>query len=51
MEKNGSVMSEIHNIKKRMPVILTQEREKLWVVGEEIDNFRKDEIDLVAIPF
>lgn len=43
------LMSAIHNNKKRMPIILTPEREKLWLAGEEIDNFKKDEIDLLAI--
>ena len=45
----NALMSEIHNNKKRMPIILTPEREKLWLAGEEIDNFKKDEIDLLAI--
>jgi putative SOS response-associated peptidase YedK len=46
----NALMSEIHNNKKRMPIILTTEREKLWLAGEEIDNFKKDEIDLLATP-
>lgn len=44
----NALMSEIHNMKKRMPIMLTPDREKLWLAGQEIDNFKKDEIDLLA---
>ena len=43
-------MSEIHNSKKRMPVILTEEREKDWLTGEEIELFTKESVDLKAVP-
>jgi putative SOS response-associated peptidase YedK len=46
----NAFMSEIHNSKKRMPIILTPEREKSWMAGEEIDHFANDEIELLAIP-
>jgi len=45
----NALMAEIHNNKKRMPVILKPEREKDWLSGEEINDFSKDEIDLLAI--
>ena len=44
----NALMSEIHNNKKRMPVILSTQREKDWIDGAEIDTFKKDEIDLLA---
>lgn len=44
----NSLMAEIHNTKKRMPIILTPENEKLWLQGDtlEMDNDR-----LVATAF
>jgi putative SOS response-associated peptidase YedK len=44
----NALMAEIHNNKKRMPVILKPEREKDWLNGDEINSFSKDEIDLLA---
>lgn len=44
----NALMSEIHNHKKRMPIILTPEREQLWLAGEEIDNFKNESVDLIA---
>ena len=41
-------MAEIHNNKKRMPVVLNAEQEKNWLSGEEMDNFKKFEIELKA---
>jgi len=46
----NALMSEIHNNKKRMPVALTPQREIDWLAGIEIDEFKKDEIELVATP-
>ncbi len=40
--------AEIHNSKKRMPVILSPEREKDWLSGAEIMDFVKDEVELKA---
>ena len=42
-------MAEIHNSKKRMPVILTKENENLWLVGNETDQFALPEINLKAV--
>lgn len=47
----NELMSEIHNIKKRMPVILTPENEKEWLAGDSIELFSKPQIDLIATPF
>jgi putative SOS response-associated peptidase YedK len=33
-----------------MPVILTEEREKDWLTGEEIELFTKESVDLKAVP-
>lgn len=46
----NELMSEIHNSKQRMPVILTEEREKDWLAGEEIELFTKESVDLKAVP-
>lgn len=34
----NELMSKIHNSKKRMPLILTMENERNWLMGEEIKN-------------
>lgn len=44
----NELMAEIHNIKKRMPVILTKENELEWLNGEEIENFKKVDLELIA---
>lgn len=44
----NKLMAEIHNNKKRMPVILTKENEKLWLAGNATDQFALPEIDLKA---
>lgn len=46
----NKLMSEIHNTKKRMPVILTPERERQWLMGEEVELFRNEKVDLKAVP-
>ena len=43
------LMAEIHNTKKRMPIILTPENERDWLLGKPILDFAKPEIDLKAI--
>lgn len=43
-----SLMSEIHNTKKRMPVILTQENEQQWLKQAPIENFKTLSPALVA---
>jgi len=42
-------LSEIHNSKKRMPVILSKENEKAWLNNEPFENFRQINIALKAI--
>ncbi len=44
----NELMSEIHNTKKRMPVILTPENEEKWLSGSEVDDFKKPEVELKA---
>ncbi len=44
----NKLMSEIHNTKKRMPVILTSKNENEWLSGKEITSFAKCDIELVA---
>lgn len=41
-------MSEIHNTKKRMPVILTKENEKDWLNAYPIEYFKKPVVNLRA---
>ena len=43
-------MSEIHNSKKRMPVILTPENESDWLKGADTKEFEKIKIELIANP-
>ncbi|MFA9215340.1 MAG: SOS response-associated peptidase [Candidatus Methylacidiphilales bacterium] len=43
------LMAEIHNSKKRMPVILTPQNENLWLGGNNKNEFIKPEITLNAI--
>lgn len=42
------LMAEIHNTKKRMPVILTPSNENLWLNGNAIIEFVKPDIELLA---
>ena len=46
----NTLMSEIHNTKKRMPVILTPENELAWLSGADKDLFKAPEINLRALP-
>lgn len=34
----NELMEEIHNTKKRMPLILNEERAKDWIIGKELDE-------------
>jgi len=43
-------MSEIHNTKKRMPIILNEEREKDWLAKKDISLFSNENNDLKATP-
>ena len=42
------LMSEIHNSKKRMPVILTRENENEWMNGHAVMEFAHPKLELVA---
>jgi putative SOS response-associated peptidase YedK len=42
-------MAEIHNIKKRMPVILTPDNERQWINGNDVTQFAKSEVNLKAV--
>lgn len=44
----NELMAKIHNIKKRMPVILTDKNEKDWLAGADFENFKKVELELIA---
>ncbi len=46
----NTLMAEVHNTKKRMPVVLHKEEEKLWLNNEKIENFLdRREIELKAV--
>ena len=45
----NEVMAEIHNIKKRMPVVLTPQNEMDWLDGVEVESFRTVNTELIAI--
>ncbi|MDP1727232.1 MAG: SOS response-associated peptidase [Bacteroidota bacterium] len=44
----NALMAEIHNHKKRMPVILTPDNENRWLQGNDVHEFAKPEIELKA---
>lgn len=44
----NKLMSTIHNIKKRMPVILTSKNETDWLEGADIEQFIYPDIELKA---
>lgn len=47
--KANELMAEIHNTKKRMPVVLKQDEESLWLGHETLDAYGiRSEIELVA---
>jgi putative SOS response-associated peptidase YedK len=43
------LMSEIHNSKKRMPLILTKKNERDWLEGAPVEKFIKPDVELMAI--
>lgn len=45
----NELMSEIHNSKKRMPVVLTAENESDWLDGRPVEDFQKCNVDLEAM--
>ncbi|MGB5384155.1 MAG: SOS response-associated peptidase [Lutimonas sp.] len=44
----NELMSKIHNSKKRMPVVLTSKNQKNWLNGENLENFKKPQVNLIA---
>lgn len=45
----NEIMSKIHNIKKRMPIILKKEDEEKWLTHTPIKNFASPyEVNLIA---
>ena len=47
----NELMTEIHNTKKRMPVVLKQQEEELWLNHEPLDRYGiRSEIELIATP-
>jgi putative SOS response-associated peptidase YedK len=44
------LMAEIHNSKKRMPVILTPQNETEWLAGTNEKEFAECNVELVATP-
>lgn len=45
----NELMSEIHNTKKRMPVILSPQNESDWLSGAPVLDFHKVDLELKAI--
>lgn len=47
----NTLMANIHNTKKRMPVVLHKDEHQLWLSGDKLNNFYdRSEINLVAKP-
>lgn len=46
----NELMATIHNIKKRMPLILTQENKENWLQGDAIKDFQHCDVVLNANP-
>lgn len=46
----NELMAEIHNTKKRMPVILTERTEKEWLAGADTLSFARPDVNLAANP-
>ncbi len=42
------IMEQIHNSKKRMPLILSNESERHWLLGDSVENFKKIDVQLFA---
>ena len=45
----NKLMSEIHNSKKRMPVVLTAENESDWLNGSSVEDFQQCNVELEAM--
>lgn len=49
--EGNELMAEIHNSKKRMPVVLLKEEEELWLNHEPIQAYAiRKEVELIATP-
>ena len=46
--KANDLMSEIHNHKKRMPLVLNEEQESQWLSGQNVLDFQSAEVELIA---
>jgi len=46
----NALMAKIHNIKRRMPVVLSKEKEMKWLQGESLDFFKNVTTPLKAKP-
>lgn len=47
----NTLMADIHNTKKRMPVVLLPEEQKRWLSGDKMESFhQRQEIELKAEP-
>jgi len=47
----NTLMADIHNSKKRMPIVLHPDEEKLWLNGDALSHFAdRTELDLFAEP-
>ena len=47
----NELMTEIHNSKKRMPVVLRKQEEELWLKGEPMEIYHnRSEVELIAEP-
>jgi len=46
--KANELMAEVHNIKKRMPVILSPHNEQDWLDGADFKEFEIVDLDLIA---
>ena len=44
----NELMAEIHNNKRRMPVLLKPEEEGLWLTGKSFDDFKVRNVELKA---
>lgn len=51
MTEANTLMADIHNSAKRMPVVLQREEEQLWLQGEKTELYKnRKEVQLVAEP-
>lgn len=44
----NDLMAEIHNHKKRMPIILREDQEEAWLMGDNYRNYINCDIELIA---